>query len=129
MNPDNQLQQRGCVKCGHDNVADAEKGTSIFGMCVEPVKESAEYPPKMIACGCKCEFPTKREAEQPEVPDVVERALTLIKTPIDWMSSDGSVLTAEDLQRCMSNRLQQWRNLAYEMAQEIERLRRKEQTP
>lgn len=43
-----------CVKCGHNNVSDAPRGASIYGRCMEPVKESAQYPPKIIACMCKC---------------------------------------------------------------------------
>ena len=58
---------RVCVQCGHNNVSDSEKGTSIYGMCIEPVSDSSaiDWPKPKIACGCKCEFPAS-------VPERVE---------------------------------------------------------
>lgn len=48
-----------CEKCGHNNVSDGEKGTSIYGICVEPVSDNSAmgWPKPKIACACKCEFP------------------------------------------------------------------------
>ena len=56
--------------------------------------------------------------------EVAQRALTLIKTPIDWVSAEGSVITQEELMRGLRARIEQWRNLGYELVQEIERLER-----
>lgn len=47
-----------CVKCGHNNISDLPKGTSTYGMCVEPVRNHSfsGWPKPTIACGCHCIF-------------------------------------------------------------------------